>query len=106
MTLQKGKGDIISNGKTKKINIAGESTLAVSGSEDTLSGCIGGFCCIKKNPLECAMAGMFIFGRAGDRVFGNKGYSLEPIDIIEELDDIISEIEVYDTIDVVRLSKK
>ena len=63
----KGAGTVITDGESVYINSTGSSALAKAGSGDVLAGCITALAATG-HPLECAALGVYLHGRAGDRL--------------------------------------
>jgi hydroxyethylthiazole kinase-like uncharacterized protein yjeF len=83
--LLKGHVDVVSDGVHTRYNWTGNPGMTVGGTGDVLSGVVAGFMAMGTNPLEAAVAGAFINGAAGDIVFKEKGYHLEPYDLIKKI---------------------
>jgi len=81
--LLKGPVDIISDGKSFKLNFTGNPGMTVGGTGDVLSGIVGAFLAQGIEPFEAAVAGAFINGAAGDFVFEEKGYHMVSTDLLE-----------------------
>lgn len=84
---------IISNGTKTLINTTGNPGLAKGGSGDVLAGMIGGMLAQGIQPLDAAMIGVYVHGRAADVLVARKSiYTLLPSDLIEELDQIFHDL--------------
>ena len=85
---------VISNGANYIINISGNNGMAKAGSGDVLAGMIAGILAVKENIYESAILGVYLHGMSGDNVSARKGkYSMSPMDIIEEISNITSQVE-------------
>jgi NAD(P)H-hydrate epimerase len=62
----KGAKTFITDGCTDHINDTGNSSLAVGGSGDTLTGIITGLICQKMEPFKAAILGVHLHGLAAD----------------------------------------
>ena len=80
--LLKGPVDIISDGKSFKLNFTGNVGMTVGGTGDVLSGVVGAFLAQQIDPFEAAVAGAFVNGAAGDFVFEEKGYHMVSTDLL------------------------
>ncbi|MBN2804260.1 MAG: NAD(P)H-hydrate dehydratase [Deltaproteobacteria bacterium] len=77
------------------VNPTGNCGMATAGTGDTLTGIIGGFLAQKIQPLEAAILGTFIHGKAGDQAVEKTGFAgLTASDIIKELPLILKEWEI------------
>jgi NAD(P)H-hydrate epimerase len=65
--------------------------MTVGGTGDVLSGVVAALMSKDVPPFNAAVAGAFINGAAGDSVYAEKGYHLEPSDLITEIPKIIEE---------------
>ncbi|KYH36623.1 MAG: carbohydrate kinase [Candidatus Bathyarchaeota archaeon B23] len=89
--LLKGHVDIISDGRYTRYNRTGNPGMTVGGTGDVLSGIVAAYMALGANPFEAAVAGAFINGYAGDLAYGEKGYHLSPIDLIERIPRVVEE---------------
>jgi NAD(P)H-hydrate epimerase len=84
----KGAGTVVTDGKGIYINRTGDSTLAKAGSGDVLSGIIGCLLGQKMPPMDAAMAGVHLHGRAGEiagQRFGRRcAFARDVIDAIPQ----------------------
>lgn len=87
--LLKGHVDIISDGARVRYNRTGNPGMTVGGTGDVLSGVAAGFLANGIEPLQAAAAGAFVNGAAGDAAYLEKGYSLEPMDLVERIPEVI-----------------
>lgn len=83
--LLKGPADVISDGKRVKFNFTGNPGMTVGGTGDVLSGIVGAYLAQGFNAFECACAGSFVNGRAGDLAVEELGYHLLATDIVERI---------------------
>ncbi len=91
----KGNKTIISNGRLLKINRAANSSLAVMGTGDVLSGIIGSYAAVHNNAFESAVAGVHVHSKISDILFTAKGLHIIPDDIINA---IPNELKKFDKI--------
>jgi len=89
--LLKGPVDIISDGKSFKLNFTGNPGMTVGGTGDVLSGVVGAFLAQQIDPYEAAVAGAFVNGAAGDFVFEEKGYHMVSTDLLEWIPHVLSD---------------
>ena len=66
VVVLKGAGTVVTDGRDAYINRTGDSTLSKAGSGDILSGIIGCLLAQKLSPMDAAMAGTHLHGRAGE----------------------------------------
>ncbi len=81
----KGSIDIISNGKSVRLNSTGNSGMTVGGTGDVLAGIIGGLMAKGHNAYESAYLGSFINGTAGDIAKKKYGYNFLASDILKNI---------------------
>tara|TARA_B100000315_G_scaffold185689_1_gene174847 strand:- start:339 stop:641 length:303 start_codon:yes stop_codon:yes gene_type:complete len=65
--------------------------MTIGGTGDVLSGISGAFLAQRIPPLESAVAAAFINGVAGDIAVREKGYRIEPGDLIEKIPYVIED---------------
>jgi NAD(P)H-hydrate epimerase len=87
--LLKGHVDIVSDGLHTRYNRTGNPGMTTGGTGDVLSGVVAAYMALDAAPFEAAVAGAFINGYAGDLAYGEKGYHLSPLDIIERIPRVI-----------------
>jgi hydroxyethylthiazole kinase-like uncharacterized protein yjeF len=83
--LLKGSVDIISDGTHTRLNWTGNPGMTVGGTGDVLSGVTAGLMAKGVDPFQAASAGAFVNGAAGDASYEEKGYHLEPLDLVERI---------------------
>ncbi|MEA1895429.1 MAG: NAD(P)H-hydrate dehydratase [Euryarchaeota archaeon] len=86
VTLLKGNIDIMSDGRTVRINRTGNPGMTVGGTGDVLAGVTGAIFA-KAGALSAASAGALIVGAAGDLAFVKYGCGLLATDVIECIPD-------------------
>ena len=89
--LLKGNIDIVSDGSRTRFNRTGNPGMTVGGTGDVLSGITGAFLAQGNIPLQSAVAAAFINGVAGGMVVSEKGYHMEPGDLIEKVPYVIED---------------
>ena len=89
--LLKGHVDVVSDGARVRFNRTGNPGMTVGGTGDVLSGVVGGYMSMGVPPFEAAVAGAFVNGAAGDAAYAEKGYHLEPMDLIRKMPAVIEE---------------
>ena len=89
--LLKGSVDLVSDGDRTRYNWTGNPGMTVGGTGDVLSGVAAGFMAMGSKPFQAAVAGAFVNGAAGDAAFLEKGYHLEPMDLIRGIPKVIED---------------
>lgn len=89
--LKKGRVDIISDGRRVKLNNTGNQAMTVGGTGDVLAGVVGGILSKGVEPYNAARIAAFTSGCAGDMAFGKKSYGMMPMDVVEEIPNILKE---------------
>ncbi len=74
--------DIISDGKSRKLNRTGNPGMTVGGTGDVLAGIVAGLMSKKVAPFNAARIGAYISGYAGDIAFDSLGYSMTATDVV------------------------
>ncbi|MCZ7647811.1 MAG: NAD(P)H-hydrate dehydratase [Planctomycetota bacterium] len=86
VTLLKGSGTVVTDGKRLYINATGNPGMATGGSGDVLSGLIGALLGQRMGGFEAAVLGVYLHGLAGDLAAKKLGeHSLVAGDLIEFL---------------------
>ncbi|MDA1044605.1 MAG: NAD(P)H-hydrate dehydratase, partial [Verrucomicrobia bacterium] len=87
VVVHKGAGTLVSApGKTSAINLTGNPGMARGGMGDALAGLIGGLVAQGIPVFEAATLGVYLHGRAGDRVaWASSQAGMTTGDVIEEL---------------------
>jgi len=91
VVLLKGAVDMISDGKSFKLNFTGNAGMTVGGTGDVLSGVVGAFLAQRIDTFEAAVAGAFVNGAAGDFVFEEKGYHMVSTDLLEWIPHVLND---------------
>jgi NAD(P)H-hydrate epimerase len=89
--LLKGNIDIVSDGSRTRFNLTGNPGMTVGGTGDVLSGITGAFLTQEIMPLQSAVAAAFINGVAGGLVVSEKGYHMEPGDLVRKVPYVIED---------------
>jgi NAD(P)H-hydrate epimerase len=89
--LKKGSTDIISDGKRTKLNESGNPAMTVGGTGDVLAGVVGGLLSKGVEPFNAARMAAFASGYAGDLAFRNKSYGIMPMDLVDEIPNVLKE---------------
>ncbi|MCW3991227.1 MAG: NAD(P)H-hydrate dehydratase [Candidatus Bathyarchaeota archaeon] len=89
--LLKGRVDIVSDGDHVRYNRTGNPGMTVGGTGDVLSGVVAGLMAMGVRPFEASVAGAFVNGAAGDSAHDEKGYHLEPIDLIRKISGVMED---------------
>lgn len=85
----KNSPTVITNGAEFYINSTGKENLATAGTGDVLSGIIASLLSRSGDLTGSAIAGTFIHGMCGDRLYDTRGISTIAGDLINELPDVI-----------------
>lgn len=91
----KGAVDVISDGKTTRLNKTGNPGMTVGGTGDTLAGIIGGLAAQNKINFLSACAGAFLNGLAGDIAYERLGVSMTATDVIDDIHSAIRESATF-----------
>lgn len=91
IVLLKGYNSVITDGENVYINTTGNSKMSSGGSGDCLTGMIVSLLAQKHSPLESALIGAYIHGKAAETV-GIGKYSITATEIIEAISIIIHNI--------------
>ncbi len=83
VVLLKGHETIITDGRRAKLVRSRHAALAVMGTGDVLSGIIGGFTAMTKDPFASAVAGAYLHSLIGDRLYSKKGNHIIASDVVE-----------------------
>jgi NAD(P)H-hydrate epimerase len=89
--LKKSGTDIITDGKRTKLNGSGNQAMTVGGTGDVLAGVVGGLLSKGVDPFNAARMGAFASGYAGDLAFRKKSFGLMPMDVVEEIPNVLKE---------------
>ena len=89
--LLKGSVDVMSDGAHVRYNWTGNPGMTVGGTGDVLSGVAAGFMAAGCQPFEAAVAGAFVNGAAGDAALLEKGYHLEPLDLVRRIPKVMED---------------
>ena len=91
----KGANTIVTDGDSVFANLTGNSSLAMGGTGDMLSGIIGSLAAQGMTALDSAKAGVFIHGRCADEAVRDNSFrGLSVLDMIDRLGALMSEYEV------------
>ena len=89
--LLKGNIDVVSDGSRTRFNRTGNPGMTVGGTGDVLSGITGAFLAQGVKPIQSAVAAAFVNGVAGGMVVSEKGYHMEPGDLIGKISHVIED---------------
>ncbi len=81
----KGPVDVVSDGRSVKLNRTGNDAMTVGGTGDVLTGVISGFVAQKATPFAAARMGVFTTGLAGDLAFEERSYGLLATDVVDKI---------------------
>lgn len=86
ITVLKGKGTVVSDGRRYFVNQTGNSGMATAGSGDVLTGMVAALIGQGLGPFESAVLGVHLHGRSGDFAAERKGLiSLTASDMVESI---------------------
>nr|MDO8134748.1 NAD(P)H-hydrate dehydratase [Candidatus Njordarchaeum guaymaensis] len=80
---------VISDGRKVKVNLTGNTGMAKGGVGDVLSGITATFFSWTQSALSAGAAGAFVSGKAGDVAFSKVRDSLTPMDMIENIHEVM-----------------
>ncbi len=86
--LLKGTVDIISDGKTTKLNRTGNEGMTKGGTGDVLAGLVAGFW-VKNPPLIAAQAAAYLNGLAGDLLYKTYGPFFNASDLADKIVEVL-----------------
>lgn len=89
--LLKGWVDIISDGRSVKLNHIHHPAMTVGGTGDVLSGIAGALLAKGVPPFNAARMAAFINGTAGNRAFIEKSYGMTASDLLDYIPRVIAE---------------
>ena len=91
--LLKGPIDIIASedGKVEE-NDTGNAGMTVGGSGDVLAGLVAGLIAQGLTPFNACSTGAYVLGKAGDRLFKQKGYAYTASDLANEIPFVIKDV--------------
>ena len=81
----KGSVDIIADPTRMKFNRTGNPYMTVGGTGDVLTGIIGAFLAQKVEPFKAAVAGAFLNGLSGDMLIQEKGPTVTPLALVDQI---------------------
>ena len=94
IVLLKGKGSVVTDGRTTFINSSGSSALAKAGSGDTLAGLLASLLASGSSPLEMTALAAYIHGAAGDTLAEEfSSYGVTPSDLPRRMASILATLE-------------
>lgn len=88
--LLKGSKDIISDGKTVKVNCTHNEGMTVGGTGDVLSGITGALLSKGASALDAARMAAFINGSAGNILFADRSYGITATDLLDAIPWVIA----------------
>jgi len=83
--LLKGSKDIISDGRTVKVNCTHNEGMTVGGTGDVLSGITGALLSKGVSAFNAARMATFINGSAGNMIFADRSYGITATDLLEAI---------------------
>jgi NAD(P)H-hydrate epimerase len=81
----KGQVDIIVDETRTKLNKTGNPFMTVGGTGDVLTGLIGGLLAQHIEPFRASVAGAFLNGLAGDMLISEKGPTVTPLALVDQI---------------------
>ncbi len=89
--LQKGRHDIVSDGRSTKVNITGNPGMTVGGTGDVLAGLVGALLGKGVEPFNAARIAAFSNGFAGDIAFRELSYGMTATDLLDRIPAVLIE---------------
>ncbi len=83
--LEKGHGDVISDGETTYVNHTGRAAMTVGGTGDVLAGLTAGFLALGVGELQAAAMAAYANGVAGKSAWSEFGNRITASDLYERL---------------------
>lgn len=84
--LLKGPQDILVSERGEvQVNTNGNAGMTVGGSGDVLAGLVGGLISQKIEPYDACLIAVYALGKAGDKLFKEKGYFYSATDLANEI---------------------
>ncbi len=93
IVVLKGHETIVTDGNLLKINIAETPVLATVGTGDVLSGIIASYLSVHKQPLESAVAGVYVHSQIGNAAFKEMGLHVTADDIISRIPEVLKKFD-------------
>ncbi|MEM0118281.1 MAG: NAD(P)H-hydrate dehydratase [Conexivisphaerales archaeon] len=94
--LQKGHGDVISDGATTYLNRTGRAAMTVGGTGDVLAGLTAGLIALKVPLLHAAAMAAYANGEAGNEVWKRVGNRVTAEELAEELRYVLKKYDKQD----------
>ena len=91
VVLLKGKYDYVGNGEELWENRTGNVGMTKGGTGDTVSGTIAALACKNDNFIS-TLAGIYLVGLVGDRLYERKGTFYNAEDVVGELGEVWGEV--------------
>ena len=85
----KGKDDIVSDGRSVKINSTGCAGMTVGGTGDVLAGIIGGLLSKGLGAYGSGFLGAYLSGMAGESAFDKLSYGMIATDVIDRIPKVL-----------------
>ncbi|MCJ2554654.1 MAG: NAD(P)H-hydrate dehydratase [Candidatus Thermoplasmatota archaeon] len=89
--LQKGRHDIVSDGRSTKVNVTGNPGMTVGGTGDVLAGLVGALLGKGVEPFNAARIAAFANGFAGDIAFRELSYGMTATDLLDRIPAVLIE---------------
>jgi len=84
--ILKGTGTVVtSSGGITHINTSGNPGMATGGMGDVLTGIIGALLCQNLSPGDASVAGVYLHGMAGDKLYEQNGFGYTATELIDKL---------------------
>ncbi len=87
----KGRTDIISDGKTTRLNNTGCAGMTGAGTGDVLAGIIAGLLSKGLSAFDAGCLGAYISGKAGEKAFDERSYGMIATDVIDSIPLVLKE---------------
>jgi NAD(P)H-hydrate epimerase len=87
--LLKGPVDLVTDGKSIKMNRTGNAGMSVGGTGDVLAGITVGLLAKKATPFNAARMSAYINGAAGDLAFEKYSYGMMATDLLDRVPQVL-----------------
>lgn len=87
----KKREDVISDGRTTRVNRSGSPGMTGAGTGDVLAGIVAALLSKGMSPFDAACLGAYISGRAGELAFDDLSYGMVATDIIDRIPMVLRE---------------
>jgi len=89
IVLLKGAVDVVSDGKTTRLNRSGAPGMTVGGTGDVLAGLVAGLVAQNRDPFASACAATFLNGVAGELAYNFEDVSVTATDVLAKIPEAV-----------------